>query len=135
VLFAVEATRRWAGDGITANAVHPGTVTATNLMRYIPTEVLDDLRTSLMHTYSGAVEYKTIEQGAATSVLVGTSPALDGVGGCYFENCNEAVVVDASTSGAFGVAAYALDPEAAARLWQVSIDALSGSRGAVPRSG
>jgi NAD(P)-dependent dehydrogenase (short-subunit alcohol dehydrogenase family) len=132
VLFAVEATRRWAGDGITANAVHPGTVTATNLMRYVPTEVLADLRTSLMHTYKGAVEYKTIEQGAATSVLVASSPRLEGVGARYFENCNEAVVVDPSTPGAFGVAAYALDPEAAALLWQVSINALSGSRGTVP---
>jgi NAD(P)-dependent dehydrogenase (short-subunit alcohol dehydrogenase family) len=135
VLFAVEATRRWADDGITANAVHPGTVTATNLMRNIPPELLADLHTSLIRTYKGAVEYKTIEQGAATSVLVAISPRLEGIGGRYFENCNEAVVVDPSTSGAFGVAAYALDPEAAARLWQVSIDALSGSRGAVPRSG
>jgi NAD(P)-dependent dehydrogenase (short-subunit alcohol dehydrogenase family) len=120
VLFAVEATRRWVGDGITANAVHPGTVTATNLMRHIPHEVLADLHTSLMHTYKGAVEYKTIEQGAATSVLVATSPLLEGVGGRYFEDCNEATVVDTRTPGAFGVAAYALDPEAAARLWQVS---------------
>jgi NAD(P)-dependent dehydrogenase (short-subunit alcohol dehydrogenase family) len=133
VLFAVEATRRWADDGITANAVHPGTVTATNLMRYIPAEVLADLRTSLMHTYKGAVEYKTIEQGAATSVLVATSPRLEGIGGRYFENCNEAAVVDPSTSGAFGVAAYALDADAAARLWQVSSDALSGSRATTKR--
>jgi NAD(P)-dependent dehydrogenase (short-subunit alcohol dehydrogenase family) len=132
VLFAVEATRRWAGDGITANAVHPGTVTATNLMRYIPPEILADLHTSLTRTYEGAVEYKTIEQGAATSVLVATSPRLEGVGGRYFENCNEAIVVDPNTPGAYGVATYALDTEAAARLWQVSIDALSGGRGAAP---
>jgi NAD(P)-dependent dehydrogenase (short-subunit alcohol dehydrogenase family) len=132
VLFAVEATRRWAGDGITANAVHPGTVTATNLTRNIPPEILADLHATLMRTYKGAVEYKTIEQGAATSVFVATSPQLEGVGGRYFENCNEAVVVDPSTPGAFGVADYALDPEAAARLWQVSIDALSGGRGAAP---
>jgi NAD(P)-dependent dehydrogenase (short-subunit alcohol dehydrogenase family) len=126
VLFAVEATRRWAGDGITANAVHPGTITSTNLMRYIPPEVLADLRTSLMNTYKGGVEYKTIEQGAATTVLVATSPRLEGVGGRYFEECNEAAVVDPGTPGAFGVAAYALDPEAAARLWRISTGALSG---------
>ncbi len=57
-------------------------------------------------------------KGAATSVLVAASPLLDGVGGRYFEDCDEAVV------GVFGarngVAEYALDPEAAARLWQVS---------------
>ena len=124
VLFAVEATRRWSGDGITTNAVHPGTVTATHLMRHMAPELLADLDTSLRRTYKGAVEYKTIEQGAATSVLVATSPRLEGVGGRYFENCNEALVVDLSSSGAFGVAAYALDPEAAVRLWQVSINAL-----------
>jgi hypothetical protein len=76
--------------------------------------------------------FKTIEQGAATSVLVATSPQLEGVGGRYFEDCNEALVVDASPSATHGVATYALDPEAAARLWRVSTDALSGSRGAAP---
>jgi hypothetical protein len=63
-----------------------------------------------------------IDQGAATSVLVATSPLLDSIGGRYFEDCNEAVVLAPAaqeTSGS-GVAPYALDPEAAARLWQVS---------------
>jgi NAD(P)-dependent dehydrogenase (short-subunit alcohol dehydrogenase family) len=125
VLFAVEANRRWAEDGITANAVHPGTVTATNLTRHLPSAVLADLRTSLTNTYKGGVEYKTIEQGAATTVLVATSPQLEGVGGRYFENCNEAAGADAGTAGAFGVMAYALDPEAAARLWRISMGAVS----------
>jgi len=125
VLFAVEANRRWAEDGITANAVHPGTVTATNLTRHLPAAILDDLRTSLTNTYKGGVEYKTIEQGAATTALVATSPQLEGVGGRYFENCNEAAIVDPSSPGAFGVTAYALDPEAAARLWRISMGALS----------
>jgi NAD(P)-dependent dehydrogenase (short-subunit alcohol dehydrogenase family) len=123
VLFAVEATKRWASDGITANAVHPGAIAATNLSRHMDPEVLAGLRASGMFTY------KTIEQGAATSVLVATSPLLEGVGGRYFEDCHEAVVLDPGapdTSGS-GVAAYALDPEAAARLWQVSADALAKS--------
>ena len=70
--------------------------------------------------------YKTIEQGAATSVLVATSPLLVSVGGRYFEDGQEAVVLApgaAETSGS-GVAPYALDPEAATRLWQVSAAAL-----------
>ena len=67
--------------------------------------------------------WKTPEQGAATSVLAAASPLLDGISGRYFEDCNEAgPPVDAR----HGVAAYALDPEAAARLWQVSIDTLAG---------
>jgi NAD(P)-dependent dehydrogenase (short-subunit alcohol dehydrogenase family) len=121
VLFAVEATRRWTGEGITANAVHPGAIDATNLSRHMDPEALAGLRASGMFTY------KTIEQGAATSVLVATSPLLEGIGGRYFEDCNEAAVLDPGaldTSG-FGVAPYALDPAAAARLWQVSVGALA----------
>jgi hypothetical protein len=66
--------------------------------------------------------WKTPEQGAATSVLVATSPLLEGVGGRYFEDCNEAGWNEPGTR--WGVARYALDPEAAARLWQVSVDTL-----------
>jgi hypothetical protein len=71
--------------------------------------------------------FKRIEQGAATSVLVATAPQLDGIGGRYFEDCNEAPVVDADPDATFGVAAHAVDPAAAARLWQDSINALSAS--------
>lgn len=124
VLFAIEATRRWAGDGITVNAVHPGTIPDTKLMRHIAPEVLADLRTSLTRTYKGEVNFKTVEQGAATSVLVATSPRLEGVGGLYFEDCNEALVVNPGTPGISGIVTYALDLGAAARLWQVSINAL-----------
>ena len=122
VLFAVEATRHWAADGITANAVHPGAVAATNLSRYMSPEALAETRSPGMYTF------KTIEQGAATSVLVATSPQLDGIGGRYFEDCNEAVVVDPDPESPGGVAPYALDPDTAARLWQVSFDAMFGIR-------
>ena len=54
------------------------------------------------------------------------------MGGRYFEDCNEAVVIDPDAASCFGVAPYALDPDAAARLWQVSTDALTGSRIAAP---
>jgi len=134
VLFAVEATRRWAGDGITVNAVHPGTIPTTNLTRHLPPQSPADLRASLIRTYKTVVEFKTVKQGAATSVLVATAPQIEGIGGRYFEDCNEAPVVDPGTPGTFGVFAYALDPEAAARLWQVSIDALPRSPGVTPRA-
>lgn len=80
VLFAVGATARWAGEGITANAVMPGAI-PTNLQRHI-----GGMKTP-------PEQRKTPEQGAATSVLLATSPLLEGVGGRYFVDCNETAVV------------------------------------------
>jgi NAD(P)-dependent dehydrogenase (short-subunit alcohol dehydrogenase family) len=122
ILFAVEATRRWATQAITANAVHPGAIAETNLSRYLDPETLADL-------HSLGLRYKSVEQGAATSVLVATSPQLQGVGGRYFEDCNEAEVIasdatDLSTHR-HGVAAYALDPGNAKHLWEISLSLLS----------
>jgi NAD(P)-dependent dehydrogenase (short-subunit alcohol dehydrogenase family) len=114
VLFAVEATRRWAADGIFANALHPGGI-RTNLQRYVSDEELDRMRRA---AGSAGASWKTVEQGAATSILLATSPLLDGVGGRYFEDCNEALPHEPGTRT--GVEAYALDPDAAQRLWTVS---------------
>jgi NAD(P)-dependent dehydrogenase (short-subunit alcohol dehydrogenase family) len=114
VLFAVEATRRWSDDGITSNAVMPGAIFETRLGRHVgaghAVSAMKDLRV------------KTVEQGAATSVLVATSPSLEGIGGRYFEDCNEARVVERrGAPGSGGVAAYAVDPANAERLWEVSL--------------
>jgi NAD(P)-dependent dehydrogenase (short-subunit alcohol dehydrogenase family) len=126
VLFAVEATRRWSSDGITANAVHPGTIAATNLSQHLDRDVSAALAASAPYarTYDESkVRFKTVEQGAATSVFVATSRQLEGIGGRYFEDCNEAVVLDpdAPNTTISGVAAYALDPANANRLWELSL--------------
>jgi NAD(P)-dependent dehydrogenase (short-subunit alcohol dehydrogenase family) len=114
VLFAVEATRRWSDDGIVANALMPGGI-MTNLQRHVSEEGMRRLRAG------SSLRFKTPEQGAATSVLVAASPALDGIGGRYFEDCAVAPVVDRRPEGNSGaVARYALDPEGASRLWEVS---------------
>jgi hypothetical protein len=66
---------------------------------------------------------KSPEQGAATSVLLAASPELEGVGGRYFEDCNEVAVIhrrDKDVRHSHGVAAYAVDPDNAYRLWEVS---------------
>jgi NAD(P)-dependent dehydrogenase (short-subunit alcohol dehydrogenase family) len=115
VLFAVEATRRWAADGILVNALHPGGI-RTNLQRYVSDEDLERMRKAAGG--SAAPNWKSTEQGAATSILLATSPLLDGIGGRYFEDCDEALPNEPGTRT--GVAAYALDPEAAGRLWTVS---------------
>ncbi|MFD6567746.1 SDR family NAD(P)-dependent oxidoreductase [Micromonospora profundi] len=117
VLFAVEASRRWADDGILTNSLTPGAI-KTNLQRYVSEEELNRMRAG------NAAAWKTVEQGAATSVLVAASPLLDGVGGRYFEDCQEAGT--AQPGERRGVAGYALDPEAAERLWQVSMALLKG---------
>jgi NAD(P)-dependent dehydrogenase (short-subunit alcohol dehydrogenase family) len=115
VLFAVEATRRWSADGILANAVHPGAIADTNLSRHMDQKILADL------IASGKYTFKTPEQGASTSVLVATSPQLEGIGGRYFEDCHEAAVVEPGPDGGpSGVAAYAIDPDNARRLWDLS---------------
>jgi len=119
VLFAVAAARRWAGDGITVNALMPGGI-RTGLQRYVTDAELDRLRAQ---AGSELPQWKTPEQGAATSVLVVTSPLLEGIGGRYFEDCNEAEPNQPGSRR--GVAAYALDPGAAALLWQVSLDMLA----------
>lgn len=111
-LFAVGATARWSRDGITANAVMPGAI-ATNLQRHT-----GGLRTP-------AERRKTPEQGAATTLMVATSPALAGLGGRYFEDCNEAPIVHRRTPDYVGVAPYAIDPANADRLWEMSLELLS----------
>jgi NAD(P)-dependent dehydrogenase (short-subunit alcohol dehydrogenase family) len=121
VLFAVEAAKRWAMDGITVNALNPGRITGTNLSRHIGDVSAAPAR---FDPKSTDVSYKSVEQGAATSTLLAGSPLVEGVTGTYFEDCNEAVPYAPGVRR--GVASWALDPEHAARLWQVSLDMISG---------
>jgi NAD(P)-dependent dehydrogenase (short-subunit alcohol dehydrogenase family) len=122
VLFAVEATRRWAKDGITANALMPGGI-ATELQRHVGGAAYIEQAVE-RYRQAGSV-LKTPEQGAATSVLLATSPQLEGIGGRYFEDCNEADVVERRGAGISGVAPYALDPVNAERLWDLSLELIA----------
>ena len=116
VLFAVEATRRWAEHGIVANALMPGGI-ATGLQKHIPQEVKDGWVTMQA---SGELFMKTTQQGAATTLVAAVAPEFAGTGGHYLEDCAEApTVADDARVGA-GVRRWALDPEAASRLWEVS---------------
>jgi NAD(P)-dependent dehydrogenase (short-subunit alcohol dehydrogenase family) len=119
VLFGVEASRRWASDGITVNALMPGAI-RTNLQRHVSEDELNRMRAA---SGGGDAFWKTTEQGAATSLLLATSPLLDGIGGRYFEDCNEASPNQPGSRT--GVAAHALDAQSATRLWQVSLDTLA----------
>ncbi|WP_264763717.1 SDR family NAD(P)-dependent oxidoreductase [Frankia gtarii] len=121
VLFAVEATRRWADDGIAVNALMPGGI-RTRLQRHVTDAELDRLRAQ--SGGGGGISWKTPEQGASTSVLLAASPVVAGVSGRYFEDCNEAGPNQPGSRT--GVADYALDPRSAARLWDVSLATLAG---------
>jgi NAD(P)-dependent dehydrogenase (short-subunit alcohol dehydrogenase family) len=124
VLFAVEANRRWADDGITANALMPGGI-ATPLQRHVLQADPDYMKKATDRFERAGRRLKTPEQGAATSVLLAASPLVDGVGGCYFEDCNQAPVLhERPEAGMGGVAPYAIDPGNAWRLWEVSLELL-----------
>jgi NAD(P)-dependent dehydrogenase (short-subunit alcohol dehydrogenase family) len=114
VLMAVELKRRWGSTyGIESNALNPGAI-ATNLQKHT-----GGLKTPMERR-------KTVEQGAATSVLLAGSPLLAGIGGRYFEDCNEAQIVDERPEDYRGVARYALDAANAERLWELSVLASGG---------
>jgi len=116
-LFAVGVTQRWADEGVLANAVHPGGI-MTNLQRHMPEqEILDRGWVDAEGNPNPA--FKSPEQGAATSVLVAVSPLVEGVGGRYFEDVEEALPYSEDRPRV-GVKAYALDPAAADALWQYS---------------
>jgi hypothetical protein len=65
-------------------------------------------------------KYKTNEEGAATMLWCSTSDALIGMGGVYCEDCDIAEAVPADSLKPFGVRPWAIDPECARRLWQLS---------------
>ena len=81
LLFARSLARRFAGSGRTANAVHPGVI-GTDLSRHLP------LALRLVYPVASAIAMKNTAQGAATQCYVATHPAVDGVSGEYFADCN-----------------------------------------------
>jgi len=93
----------------------PGGI-ATGLQRHLEPGYMQRARRA------GNLPIKTTEQGAATSVLLAVSPDLEGVGGRYYEDCQEAQVIERREGyAASGVARYALDPANAERLWEESL--------------
>lgn len=114
-LHAVEIERRFKDAGVSAFAVHPGGI-FTNLQKDLAREEMEAMG---WYTEEARRLFKSVQQGASTTVWAATSRALDGKGGVYLEDCNIAAVVDPSARLA-GVAAHAIDPAAAERLWTVS---------------
>jgi NAD(P)-dependent dehydrogenase (short-subunit alcohol dehydrogenase family) len=122
ILFAVEFDRRHKGEGVRATAVHPGGI-ATELSRHLTPEARQALIERINAATRAAGEpdfkYKTVPQGAATSVWAGAVAAADEVGGRYCEDCHVAEIEPNPVKRA-GVKPYALNPETAKALWAKS---------------
>ncbi len=121
ILFAVEFDRRHRDAGIRAAAVHPGTID-TELSRHQTQETKERMIAAInANRPAGAPEfkYKTVAQGAATSVWAGVVADAGEVGGRYCENCHVAAL-DEAVGSRVGVRPYAIDPERAKALWAMS---------------
>ncbi|MGW0902851.1 SDR family oxidoreductase [Streptomyces sp. NPDC002853] len=89
ILFAREAARRWSGEGITANAVNPGGID-TGLQRPFPQELRDQFA---QHEAAGVCAYKTVQQGAATTLVAAVAPEFANTVGHYLDDAQEAHTV------------------------------------------
>jgi len=122
VLFTVEFDRRDKAEGIRATAVHPGGI-QTELGRHMTPELVQQMIKSIDEGNKAAnlpaFKFKSIPQGAATSVWAGFVAPADAVGGKYCEDCHVAEIIDIPGARG-GVRPYALDPERAKALWAKS---------------
>ena len=129
VLFTVALDRRGESQGVRAFAVHPGRI-ETGLQRFITIEELQALG---YRNEDGEIPeeqrafYKTMQQGAATTIWCATNPALDAIGGVYCENADIAAAVTANHATLDGVLPWAIDQAAAERLWALS-ETMTGVR-------
>ena len=126
ILFAVAFDRRHRANGIRAAAVHPGGI-QTELGRYTDPSRIEKLVAQINEQLAaqgkGPFQWKTIPQGAATSVWAGVVAPADEIGGRYCENCHVGNIVPddvAITAVSEGVRAYALNPTTAEALWKKS---------------
>lgn len=124
ILFAVEFDRRHKDRGVRATALHPGGI-QTELGRHIGEDTLEQLigrlNAELAEQGQPPFQWKTIPQGAATSVWAGFVAPAEEVAARYCENCHVSQVTDGLISPVSeGVRSYALDPENAKALWTKS---------------
>jgi len=126
ILFAVAFDKRHRGHGVRAAAVHPGGI-RTELDRHIDSsrfeKIVEEINQQLAAQGKGPFQWKTIPQGAATSVWAAVVAPADEIGGQYCENCHVGQIVSdhvTITAISEGVRAYALDANNAEALWKKS---------------
>jgi NAD(P)-dependent dehydrogenase (short-subunit alcohol dehydrogenase family) len=120
ILFAQEATRRWGGDWIFANAVLPGSA-LTGLQRYHGEEMKRAIGFILPDGSTNPI-LKTVAQAAATTLWAATAPELEGRGGLVLEDCAEAARVGPETHPWSGFDPQVADPADARELWEHSLE-------------
>lgn len=129
-LLAVEFDRRYRDKGIRATAVHPGGI-RTELQRHYPEQEEAALVASINAANAEAglppFEYKTIPQGAATSVWAALVADAEQVGGRYCEDCHVAEIDDSEGIHG-GIRSYACSPERANALWNIGEELLGNHR-------
>ena len=121
ILFANEFDRRHKARGVRATAVHPGGI-RTELGRHMAPDELDRLvaqiNAQLASDGQPPFQWKTVPQGAATSVWAAFVAPAENVAGRYCENCQVAEIAEGPLSPVSpGVRPYALDPQRAKALW------------------
>lgn len=124
ILFAVGFDRRHRQQGVRAAAVHPGSI-QTELARYVEPaaieKLINQINERLKQEGKPFFQWKTVPQGAATSVWAAVVAPAEEIGGRYCEDCHVSEVAPASeTLVAKGVREYAIDPQAAEALWKKS---------------
>lgn len=126
ILFAVAFDKRHQERGVRAAAVHPGVI-QTELARYVDRarieELVAQMNQQLANEGNPPFQWKTIPQGAATSIWAAVVASADEIGGRYCENCHVGHIVpdDVTISGmSEGVRGYALDANNAKALWKKS---------------
>ncbi|WP_327292672.1 SDR family NAD(P)-dependent oxidoreductase [Streptomyces sp. NBC_01198] len=121
VLFARQLDTLGRGRGVRAFSLHPGSI-LTPLQRHLPkAEMVERGWIDEDGRPLNPPGFKSTQEGAATQVWAATSPALDGLGGVYLEDCEVAEPAPANAARR-GVRDYAIDPDQAARLWALSAE-------------
>lgn len=123
-LFSIGFSQRFGKEGIWSNSVMPGGI-MTGLQQHIPKE---EMRAMGWIDENGTphAAFKNTEQGAATTIWAAVAPELEGIGGRYLEDCQEAGPWSADRAYG-GVMPHALSAESAERLWTIS-EELTGIR-------
>ena len=123
ILFAVEFDRRHKDRGVRATAVHPGGI-QTELARHLDpamiTGMLETINAQAKAEGGAAFAWKTVPQGAATSVWAGLVAPVETVAGHYCEDCHVAELVEDASQLRVGLRSYAVDPARAQALWALS---------------